>query len=304
MDSGDRGELQGSVETSVFDRGAMDLYIGILQGVADGKDVTAAVERLAATLEARLDSVARRAERDGAAALPALSLAKRVVFEVVYHLAKGSDLGGRARDAAGRLLGRSCLFELLPDPRYRITQDWFSHNVASWESVLAPLRGKPDVRCLEIGSFEGLSACWLLENVLTHETSRLVCIDPFDGPGQLQAERHFDHNVRQTGAGHKVTKLRGYSRQALPLLAGSTFDIAYVDGSHHPVDALQDALSVWPLLRRGGLAILDDYAIGASYPKEIAAAVDPKPGIDAFLGFVRGEHEIVLQGYQLIVRKT
>ncbi|XXX74543.1 class I SAM-dependent methyltransferase [Sorangium sp. So ce134] len=301
MNSGDRGELQGSLETSVFDRGSMDLYTGILQDVADGKDVTAAVERLVATLEARLDSLARRADQDGAAAL---SLTKRVVFEVVYHLARASDLGGRARDAVGRLLGRSIVFEPLPHARYRITQDWFSHNVPSWESALAPLRGAPDVRCLEIGSFEGLSACWLLENVLTHETSRIVCIDPFDGPGQLQAERHFDHNVRQTGAGHKVTKLKGYSRQALPLLAGSTFDIAYVDGSHHPVDTLQDALSVWPLLRRGGLAIFDDYAIGAHYPKELAAAIDPKPGIDAFLGFIQGGHEIVLQGYQLIVRKT
>ncbi|WP_437672447.1 class I SAM-dependent methyltransferase [Sorangium sp. So ce131] len=318
----ERGALPGSFEGSVFDRGTTELHLGILRALgngadgadgadgangadgADGERISSALERLAATLGARLDELARRAERGGDAALQALSLAKRVAFEVVYPLARAADLSGAARDAVGQLLGRACLFERVPHPRYHITQDWFSHNIPSWQEVLAPLRGEPGVRCLEIGSFEGLSACWLLDNILTHETSRIVCVDPFESPGQLQAERHFDHNVRQTGAGHKVTKLKGTSHQALPLLSGALFDLAYIDGSHHPADALKDALSVWPLLRRGGLAIFDDYAIGGSYPAEIAASIDPRPGIDAFLGFARGEHEIVAQGYQLVVRKT
>lgn len=304
MDNGERGELRASDGPTVFDRATVDLYIGILRDAAGGKDVTGAAQRLAAAFEAQLDRLAARAEREGGAGIAALSLAKRVVFEVLYHLVKTIDVGDAARDAVGRLLGRSSLFAPIPHARYRITQDWFSHNIPSWEAVVAPLRGKPDVRCLEIGSFEGLSACWLLENVLTHETSRIVCVDPFDGPGQMQAERHFDHNVRQTGAGHKVTKLKGCSRQALPLLAGSLFDVVYVDGSHHPVDTLQDALSIWPLLRRGGVAIFDDYSIGGSYPKELAGSIDPKPGVDAFLRFVQGEHEIVSQGYQMIVRKA
>jgi predicted O-methyltransferase YrrM len=280
---------------------AFQLYVEILHGGARGQDITAHLERLAALLTSELERLEGDARRS-AEALPALAIAKRVSYELLHHLLRVTELGA-ARQAIAVLLGRTSVYELVPHPRYRITQDWFSNNVPRWQTALAELAGRPGVRCLEIGSFEGMSACWLLENVLTHETSRITCIDPFDAPGQLQAERHFDHNVQQTGAAHKLTKLKGYSGQVLPLLAGSRFELVYIDGSHQPADALADALLTWPLLCRGGIAIFDDYAIGGSYPKEIAPAIDPKPGIDAFLGFARGEYAVVSQDYQLIVRK-
>jgi predicted O-methyltransferase YrrM len=165
------------------------------------------------------------------------------------------------------------------------------------------LAGRPNLTALEIGSFEGMSCCWLLENVLTHSNSRIVCVDPFEGPGQPQAERYFDHNVSQTGQAHKVTKLKGYSKQALPLLAGSRFHFAYIDGSHHPIHALEDALAVWPLLLPGAIAIFDDYAIGENYPPELARENNPKPGIDAFLGLIKNEYRELARGYQLAVQK-
>lgn len=286
---------------SPFAPEAFPLYIEILHGGDAGRAVGPLLERLAALLTSELDRLEHEASRsnDG---LPALAIAKRVSYELLHHLVRVTELGA-ARSALASLLGRTSVYELLPHPRLRITQDWFSSNVPHWQAALAELSGQPAVRCLEIGSFEGMSACWLLENVLTHQTSRITCIDPFDAPGQLQAERHFDYNVLQTGAAHKVTKLKGYSGQVLPLLSSSRFDLVYVDGSHQPAHALADALLIWPLLCRGGIAIFDDYAIGGSYPKEIALAIDPKPGIDAFLGFVRGEYAVVSQGYQLIVRK-
>ena len=55
------------------------------------------------------------------------------------------------------------------------TYDWFSQHVPYWNRLLEPLKGQPDLRFLEIGSFEGRSACWLLRNILTHETSMLTC---------------------------------------------------------------------------------------------------------------------------------
>jgi hypothetical protein len=231
-----------------------------------------------------------------------LALAKRVTFEVLHPLVRTGDLGPAAATVA-RVLARASVYEAIPHPRYRFTQDWFTANVPTWERVLAPIAGKPELQALEIGSFEGQSACWLLDHVLTHPTSRLVCVDPFDGAGQPHAEHYFDDNVRRSGSAYKVLKLKGLSRQAVPLLAGHALDLAYVDGSHDPADALADGLLVWPLLRRGALVIFDDYGIGASYPDAIAAGVDPRPGIDAFLGFMAGRYEVVERGYQLIVRK-
>ncbi|MGC4093802.1 MAG: class I SAM-dependent methyltransferase [Polyangiaceae bacterium] len=287
---------------SAFDAELLGKYLDVVHRSSAGADASFAAQALFETLEARLDVVARHAQQHPAARV-ALGLTQRVVFEIVQQLARSAELGN-ARTAAARLLGRSCLFEPLAHERFSITQDWFSGNIAVWQRLFAELSHKPGLRCLEIGSYEGLSACWLLENVLTHETSRIICIDPFDAPGQLQAERHFDRNVAATGLSHKLTKLKGFSKQALPLLAGSRFDIAYIDGSHHPTHVLEDALAVWPLLEPGALLVFDDYELGASYPPELAREADPKPGIDAFLRFVTGQYREVERGYQLAIRKS
>jgi len=58
----------------------------------------------------------------------------------------------------------------------RFTEDWFTNNIPTWNKVLGNLRNKP-VKFLEIGSFEGRSAVWALENILTHKQSELYCID-------------------------------------------------------------------------------------------------------------------------------
>ncbi|MFZ5893568.1 MAG: class I SAM-dependent methyltransferase [Myxococcota bacterium] len=287
---------------SLFDAELLAGYMAVLRQLSQGSDAAHAIGALVVLLEQRLAIVGQRAESD-ASLESVLALFKRVTFELLQHLVRHAELGG-ARAAVARLLSRVSLFEPLAHERFLITQDWFSGNVPIWQKLFSERAGAPGLRCLEIGSFEGMSACWLLENVLTHATSRIVCIDPFDAPGQPQAERYFDHNVRVTGQAHKLTKLKGYSKQALPLLSGSNFDIAYIDGSHHPIHTLEDALAVWPLMANGSLIIFDDYAIGASYPAELAREIDPKPGIDAFLGFVQGEYREISRGYQLVLQKT
>lgn len=61
------------------------------------------------------------------------------------------------------------------------TQDWFSANIPRFNIHLAHMRDKENLNFLEIGSFEGRSTGWLLENVLTHDSSKIICIDTFDG---------------------------------------------------------------------------------------------------------------------------
>lgn len=283
---------------SLFAGEVLARYLAVHEGAARGRDVSEALSALVEILEHRLEELTQA----GAAFERARALMQRVSFEILQQLARRVELGN-ALPSVARLLGRASVCPPLALPRFCISQDWFFDNVPKWQQLFAEHAGRPGLNCLEIGSFEGMSACWLLENVLTHATSRIVCIDPFDAPGQPQAERYFDHNVRLTGQAHKLTKLKGYSKQVLPLLDGSRFHIAYIDGSHHPTHALEDALAVWPLLEPGALAIFDDYAIGAFYPPELARESDPKPGIDAFLGFVAGQYRELDRGYQLVLQK-
>lgn len=63
---------------------------------------------------------------------------------------------------------------------YKFTTDWFIENLPTWEQYLIHLANQPEINVLEIGSWEGMSACWLLDNILTHESSRITCIDTFE----------------------------------------------------------------------------------------------------------------------------
>lgn len=185
------------------------------------------------------------------------------------------------------------------------TVDWFSKNIPVWESLFARLRGRPNLQVLEIGSFEGRSACWLLEHVLTGEDASLDCVDTFEGSmeheidqiGTLGLLDRFYENIKPWKT--RVTVHIGRSETVLPGLDKS-FDVIYVDGSHTARDTLTDAVLAWRLLKVGGLMIFDDYE-WVVFPQ---AELNPKLGIDAFLNAYIGWFIPVHVGYQVVVRKN
>jgi predicted O-methyltransferase YrrM len=187
------------------------------------------------------------------------------------------------------------------------TFDWFSHNIAVWQRHLSHLAGRPGLRGLEIGSFEGRSAVWLLRNVLTHPTARLECIEWFAGvwewDGQVvdmaAVERRFDHNIRVANAEGRVTKIKQVSRVALRTRPLDSYDLIYIDGSHLAADVLEDAVLCFGALKTGGVMIFDDYQLMRDHQLDV-----PKLAIDAFLDVYRGRYDLVHTDYQVIIRKT
>jgi tetratricopeptide (TPR) repeat protein len=175
---------------------------------------------------------------------------------------------------------------------YQFTHDWFTHNIPAWEVHLKPFMHYPNVHGLEIGSFEGMSACWLLDHVLTHPQAKLTCIDLF-------FQESFEANVALTGAAQKLIKLVGDSHCLLKKLPSETYDFIYIDGCHLADHVQQDATLAWRLLKVGGLMIFDDYQwIDSTHPGQ-----ETYRGIDAFLKRVKHQIAVVYQGYQVIVRK-
>lgn len=175
---------------------------------------------------------------------------------------------------------------------YQFTHDWFTHNIPTWEAHLKPWMHYPNVHGLEIGSFEGMSACWLLDHVLTHPQAKLTCIDLF-------FQESFEMNVAQTGAAQKLIKLMGDSHTLLTKLPSETYDFIYIDGCHLADHVQRDATLAWRLLKVGGLMIFDDYQwIDPSHPGQ-----ETFRGIDAFLEAAKSHLAIVHQGYQVIIRK-
>lgn len=193
--------------------------------------------------------------------------------------------------------------------------DWFSNNIPIWERILSPLRGKPGVQFLEIGSWEGRSACWLLEHVITDPASMLTCIDTFAlSPAQRTAishtitplpldfdpEKRFEENIRAIGAEDRVITLKGESQDILRALPTAYYDGIYIDGSHASADVLTDAVLSWGLLKQGGILIFDDYNLSLS-PDPL---LHPKIAIDAFLENFSGRYELLEKGWQVILRKN
>jgi len=152
------------------------------------------------------------------------------------------------------------------------------------------------VTYLEIGLFEGRSAIWMLENVLTHPASRLIGIDSF----ACGTRDRFEANLRLSQAAHKTQILTGESRRELLKLEDQSCDVIYVDGSHSADDVLVDAVLSWPLLKIGGLLIFDDYEW---YSGRLPSELCPKVSIDAFITAFQHKLVVEFRGYQIILRK-
>ncbi len=172
------------------------------------------------------------------------------------------------------------------------TSDWYSHNIPRWTHFVGPLAGQP-VRALEVGSYEGRSAVWMLENILNHPASQLTCVDRWDDSEVL---RRFRANMVETGRSSQVRECVGDSAMALKSLSGD-FDLIYIDGSHEARDVLIDTAHCWTMLKPGGLLIFDDY--GWSGPVEFT----PCFAIDVFLQLWMTQIEVLHKGYQVFVRR-
>lgn len=142
--------------------------------------------------------------------------------------------------------------------------DWATRHFENWREWTSEIAGKPGTRVLEIGSFEGRSAVWWLENVCTHETSRLWCVDPWDWKEFPHAEAVFEERILPHA--ERVTVLREESIIALGRIYGGlkggvlpSFDLVYVDGSHEGRDVCLDVLMSVPLLKVGGILVCDDW---------------------------------------------
>jgi predicted O-methyltransferase YrrM len=198
---------------------------------------------------------------------------------------------------------------LLPDDRayrhdYEFTQDWFTYNIPVWESALAPYKGKPGVNYLEVGLYEGRSALWMLENILTDPTSRLTGIEIFDG----ELKQRFFDNLRRSGAEDRATVIIEPSQFAMRNLPLESFDIVYIDGPHATADVLEDAVLSYRLLKPGGVLIFDDYrwagALDQGPLTRDKTSDFPKAAIDRFVQCFEDSLRVMHNSYQLILKKS
>ncbi len=185
----------------------------------------------------------------------------------------------------------------------RFSTDWFSAKIPFWLHTFQRLDlfGK-DLDILEIGSWEGMSSCFILK---TLPKARLTSVDTWQGSHEhvglaaLESiEAKFDGNT----AAYK-DRLTKRKQSSLAYFGESPlqprFDMIHVDGSHHCDDVLADAVQSYARLKVGGVMILDDF-FWRNYENRHD---DPASAINAFLRLKAGTYEFVLVYYQVILRK-
>lgn len=182
---------------------------------------------------------------------------------------------------------------------YEFTTDWFTNNVQAWYDLVLPSLSESPRRILEMGTYEGRSACWLLDNAIRSGIDELVCIDHW--PESLAAvERRFDKN----NAG-RATKIKGNARKILLELVQqktqNQFDVIYVDADHDARDTLYLSVLAWELLKPGGIMVFDDYLWEVS--NKFTGVMATRVGIDAFLATYELELSVLHKQYQVFVQK-
>lgn len=174
---------------------------------------------------------------------------------------------------------------------------WFEHDESSrghgkrestkelYERCMKP-RAAEFRTILEIGVCESASSLWIWQNI---KPDLWVGVDPWfpdrlrHAPLYQTWRENFWWNVEDSGAesltvpppgGRVTTEFRfgptrcfmaewpsqEYLKHQIGLdLPGQKFDAILVDGDHHGAEAITDMVLCWPLLKRGGVLIIDDY---------------------------------------------
>jgi predicted O-methyltransferase YrrM len=73
--------------------------------------------------------------------------------------------------------------------KYQFTNDWFSWAPEVWTQLIPLLPERK--KFLEIGSFEGRSTVWIVENMM-EDGGEIYCIDTWEG-----GEEHGEENMSE-----------------------------------------------------------------------------------------------------------
>lgn len=162
---------------------------------------------------------------------------------------------------------------------------WFDQNIPYWTTYLARFKDKPNLTFLEIGCFEGRATKWLLKNILTDQTSKIIVVDTFEGSPEFpqfgidnsKIKSNFLENIEPFK--EKVIIIPTSSADYLGRAEPNQCDFIYVDGSHRAIDVLRDGIHAFDILKPGGSIIFDDY----QWDMGKGEAERPYEAIQAFL---------------------
>ena len=188
---------------------------------------------------------------------------------------------------------------------FKFTNTWFVRNIDISMKILQNLFKDKPVKILEIGSHEGRSAIWMLNNLCCLEGSSLTSIDSYKvddttSPVETYTYKLFQHNMSLCKERKKFDQHIGYSKDILPKLVeqNKIYDIIYVDGSHLMDDVFTDMTYSNQMLRKGGIMLLDDVGFNQNSVQSVMGA------IKKFLAEYPDLYTVILKEWQWMLKKN
>lgn len=159
---------------------------------------------------------------------------------------------------------------------------------------------------LEIGTFEGMTARYICDNMLKKD-GRLICVDPLQDEYLTekideqaeQMNKSLPYFKGQYGRFLRNTKRRPVelyrmtSERAYPLLKDFRFDFIFIDGDHRPNAVYLDGVECFKICRPQGYLLFDDYTWSEG----------TKNAIDKFIKTYENKIIIISKGEQVLIQK-
>lgn len=142
-----------------------------------------------------------------------------------------------------------------------------------------------DHAIVEIGTYRGMTACWLASGAQSGHGAHVWTVDPHDLPGyrtttgrkpgtldftQTSIREHAIRQIASVGMTDHITMIRGFSVEVAETWDGPPIGLLFIDGDHRQHAARLDFRTWQPHLHRDALIVWDDYA--DSHPGVEAAA--------------------------------
>ncbi len=142
----------------------------------------------------------------------------------------------------------------------KVSLDYFSINTFYWNLIIK--KKFEEFSYLEIGSWEGSSATYILKNF---KTKNVYCVDIWD---KFEDEYKKDHSKRFENFKSNMEEFKNrYSffkntSDEFFEKNNKKFDIIYIDGWHEAPQVYKDINNSWNSLNTNGIIICDDYFYG------------------------------------------
>ena len=144
----------------------------------------------------------------------------------------------------------------------KTSEDYFSINVYYWDLILN--KYFEEFSYLEIGSWEGSSALYILNN---YRTKKVYCVDVWDKDKEYEELykknfKNFLHNMEEFKDRYSFFKERSddfFKKNE------EYFDLIYIDGTHESFQVDKDINNAWKFLNLNGIIICDDFFYGNLY---------------------------------------